>query len=238
MENNIFMREEGIVGEAENLLSSEAFGSAEDADRFEALLKEYKKMLKQMKRMVKMSDLMQSELNTLSHKLEVLSTTDALTGLFNRRHFNEMYEKDWYGTVRSQGSIAVIMMDIDYFKRYNDAYGHLQGDQCLQSVAKAIRESAKRSRDLAARYGGEEFVILLPETDTDGAARVARQVQAAVAELDIPHEESPVYKKVTLSAGIAAMKPAIGDKPDLLLSRADEALYRAKEEGRNCYRVY
>lgn len=234
--DNIFNIEEKVVYDAEELLKTNAFQLATDADNYKNLLEEYKKLLKQVTRMVKMSDLMHSELKGLSYKLEVMSNIDVLTNLYNRRFFNEMYQKEWYSAVRSKVSLAIIMIDIDYFKKYNDTYGHIQGDKCLKAVAEAIQKAAKRPRDIVVRFGGEEFVILLPESDIDSAAHVASDVLSNVDELCLPHTASKLYGKVSVSIGIAAAIPAKDDVPDLLLHMMDEALYRAKGDGRNCFR--
>jgi diguanylate cyclase (GGDEF)-like protein len=186
--------------------------------------------------MDKMSDLMHSEVKVLSYELEKMSNIDVLTNLYNRRFFNEMYQKEWYSALRSKASLAIIMIDIDYFKKYNDTYGHLQGDKCLKAVAEAIQESVKRPRDIVVRYGGEEFVILLPESSIDGAIHIAKTVLSNVEALILSHVASPLYGKVSVSIGVAALIPTNDNIPDLLLHTMDEALYRAKGDGRNCIR--
>ena len=234
--DNIFNNEEKVVQEAEELLNNNVFTSTSDSDIYKNLLEEYKKLLKQIMRMVKMSDLMHLELKGLSYNLERMSNIDVLTDLYNRRFFNEMYQREWYSALRSKVSLAIIMIDVDYFKKYNDTYGHIQGDKCLKAVAEAIQKSVKRPRDIVVRYGGEEFVILLPESDKDGAAHIASTVLSSVDELDLLHLASPVYRKVSVSIGIAAVIPTYNDVPDLLLHMMDDALYRAKKDGRNCFR--
>jgi len=127
----------------------------------------------------------------------------------------------------------VILSDIDFFKYYNDNYGHQAGDDCLQKVARAINDCAHRATDLAARYGGEEFVIVLPDTDEDGAMAVSEEIRTHVKNLEIAHEKSSVSEHVTLSLGIATMVPSGDDSADDIVAMADEALYEAKESGRN-----
>lgn len=234
--DNIFSNEEKVVSEAEELLRLNDFTMPIDADKYRNLLEEYKKLLKQIMRMVKMSDMMHSELKGLSYKLEIMSNMDALTELFNRRFFNDIFQKEWYSAIRSKVSLAIVMIDVDYFKKYNDTYGHIQGDKCLKAIAEAIQKAAKRPRDIVVRYGGEEFVILLPESDINSAIHVASNVLHNVDELDIPHIGSKSYGKVSVSIGIAATTPVKEDVPDILLNMMDKALYRAKAAGRNCYR--
>lgn len=234
--DNIFDKEEKVILEAEELLNSNSLKDPWDAEKYRDLLEEYKTLLKQITRMVKMSDLMHSELKGLSYKLGIMSNMDALTGLYNRRFFIEMFQKEWHSAVRSKVSIAIVMIDVDYFKKYNDTYGHLQGDECLKAVAEAILRAANRPRDIVVRYGGEEFVILLPESGIDSAAHVAASVLKNVELLNLPHVGSPNYGKVSVSIGIASMKPVNKDVPDMLLHMMDEALYRAKADGRNCIR--
>jgi diguanylate cyclase (GGDEF)-like protein len=133
---------------------------------------------------------------------------------------------------RDQGWLTLVMADVDHFKRYNDRYGHLAGDECLKRVAAALQSAVNRPADLVARYGGEEFAVLLPETDTT-AALIAERCRELVAALAIRHEDSPVAPIVTLSCGVASVRPQAGEDPSLLVAAADRALYRAKHEGRN-----
>lgn len=235
---NIFLKEEQVVAEAEKLLSSGMIETESDKAHYQTLLDEYKRLLKQLVMLIKISDLNQYELNSLSKKLGIASKIDALTGLFNRRYFNETYQKEWLSAARTKSSLAVIMIDIDFFKKYNDRYGHLQGDECLKAVATAIRSSILRPRDMVARFGGEEFVVLLPDTDTAGAEYIAGRIIAGIGKQGIPHSDSSVSDTVTVSIGIAASIPEKNDSSNKLLDMADKALYRAKLEGRNCYRIY
>lgn len=231
---DIFIKEDEVYQEAENLLASGGFSTAQDEAHYRTLLEEYKKMLKQMKSLVRISDLMQGELKVLSRKLETMSNIDSLTGLYNRRFFNEAYQREWLSAIRSGDALAVLMIDIDHFKRYNDTYGHLLGDQCLQAVATAVQKAVRRPRDLVARYGGEEFVILLSETDETGACRIAEQVLTNVKELAILHAAGSLDGMVSVSIGVTATIPSNEVLSDDLLKKADEALYRAKNNGRNC----
>jgi len=176
-----------------------------------------------------------NRLDDMNRELVRLSTVDALTGIANRRRFDEVLYKEWRRAMRRQYPISLLMCDIDYFKQYNDAQGHQAGDECIRNVARAIEESLKRPGDLVARYGGEEFAAVLPDTDFDGAQMVAEHVRSAVAELGIPHGRSSVASRVTLSVGAACMIPKRGSPAagDELLEGADKALYAAKSAGRN-----
>lgn len=172
-------------------------------------------------------------LQRANEELERLSRTDSLTGLANRRHFDEVLEAEWARMRREKQSCSLLMGDVDFFKRYNDTYGHQAGDQCLASVARVIRSQLKRSGDLAARYGGEEFATILLNTPSDGAQHVAETIRVAVEQLGLPHSASSVADHVTISLGVASLVPEGDLLPVELIRRADGALYRAKEAGRN-----
>lgn len=172
------------------------------------------------------------ELEAMARRLEVLSNLDGLTGLPNRRFFDETSRQEWRRARRQEKPLALLMIDIDFFKNFNDAYGHLEGDACLRSVARAVREALKRPADVPARFGGEEFVALLPDTDLEGARNIAEDIANRVRRLAIPHETSSVCEVVTVSIGVAAGLPR-ESAPNALLAAADQALYRAKSEGRN-----
>lgn len=173
------------------------------------------------------------ELEEANQKLLILSNTDGLTGIANRRHFNEMLNEEWRRAARFGQLIAVVMLDIDLFKNYNDHYGHLAGDECLRQVAGVLKANARRSGDFCARYGGEEFVLILPGFTGEQAEGLAELIRGALENLAIAHEKSP-YGLVTVSIGVAA---GIPDKkyatPEQLLKTADDAMYLAKSRGRN-----
>ena len=172
-------------------------------------------------------------LHQANNELERLATIDGLTLVANRRFFNERFKEEWRRLAREGFPLSVIMSDVDFFKLYNDRYGHLLGDDCLRAVAGAIRKNATRPADLVARYGGEEFVILLPNTPSRGALRVAELMRKEVEGLRIPHGPSPINDYVTLSLGIATVVPDADSDPTGLIEAADNALYEAKEQGRN-----
>ncbi|RCX30725.1 GGDEF domain-containing protein [Thioalbus denitrificans] len=176
---------------------------------------------------------MLAQLHDANTQLRRLSDRDGLTGIPNRRRFDTAYANLSKLARRHSRPLAVIMMDIDFFKAYNDTYGHLQGDDCLKRVAHAIERVAHRTGDVVARYGGEEFVAVLPETDAPGALRIAERMQAAVADLAIEHRSSTVAGHVTVSMGVAASGPEHPLDPEALVDTADQALLRAKRSGRN-----
>ncbi|MDO9092807.1 MAG: diguanylate cyclase [Rubrivivax sp.] len=165
--------------------------------------------------------------------LRSLAFIDGLTGVANRRRFDENLQAEWRHCRRGTGPLTLIMIDIDHFKRFNDQYGHQAGDACLQQVAAVIKQCLGRSHDLVARYGGEEFVCLLPDCSPAGAARKAEALRQAVAALGIPHETSSVAATVTVSLGVATCTPDANASADQLLAAADAALYAAKTGGRN-----
>ncbi|VXC84478.1 Diguanylate cyclase with PAS/PAC sensor [Pseudomonas sp. 8Z] len=173
-----------------------------------------------------------SERLQLEEKLQRLSQLDGLTGLYNRRYFDQQLHALWRRQWRDAAPLALLMADIDYFKPYNDTLGHLAGDDALRRVGEALRGSLQREGDVACRYGGEEFVIILPGTDHMGAEQIAARLQSAITELQIAHPISP-FERLTLSIGIAAAEPVDDDRPGALLERCDQALYSAKREGRN-----
>ena len=165
--------------------------------------------------------------------LRELSFLDGLTGIANRRRFDEALLREWRRCARSHLPLSLVMLDVDHFKAYNDHYGHQAGDECLRAVAHVLAEQTKRPGDLVARYGGEEFVCLLPETDEDGAVLVAERLREAVARQRLPHALSPVAEHVTISLGVATALPVADAPPDSLSQAADQLLYEAKRAGRN-----
>jgi diguanylate cyclase (GGDEF)-like protein len=169
--------------------------------------------------------------------LEQISMLDGLTGIPNRRYFDEQLNKERGRALREKKPLSVLMMDIDHFKSYNDNYGHGAGDECLQRVARTLIESLPRPTDLIARYGGEEFVALLPGTDAKGAGEVAERLRKAVVDLGVKHEHSSTAGVVTLSLGTNTLdEPFEAQETSSLLKKADEALYAAKESGRNRFK--
>ncbi|VXD25495.1 Diguanylate cyclase (GGDEF) domain-containing protein [Planktothrix serta PCC 8927] len=177
-------------------------------------------------------------LKQANFKLQKLAFIDSLTALGNRRYFDEQLPRTWRQMARNKQFLSLIICDLDYFKTYNDTYGHPAGDLCLKQVAHAIHRAVKRPGDLVFRYGGEEFVIILPETPLDGAIQVAKNIQLEVEQLHLLHTHFSIYQKITLSFGISCQSPAPNTSPTALIIQADQALYDAKTQGRNTYAVY
>ena len=173
------------------------------------------------------------ELARMNDSLREQSSMDSLTGIPNRRSFDAAFEREWNHAVRSSKPLALILGDVDHFKRYNDTYGHQRGDECLKAVAGAMRTAARREVDVVARYGGEEFAMLLPDTPAVSALLVAGRVLEAVRGLRLPHESSSTSDHVTMSLGVCATVPAVAQRPEELVKAADQALYDAKSRGRN-----
>jgi len=172
-------------------------------------------------------------LKVANERLELESNTDWLTNLANRRSFERMLAQEWNRAIRTGLPIGLIILDVDYFKRFNDRYGHQAGDGCLLALARALTRTARRAGELVARYGGEEFVLLLPNTTVTRALRVASQIQLGVWSLSMPHSDT-APGIVTCSLGVACVTASKQLTSDELLRRADLALYRAKRSGRNC----
>lgn len=171
-------------------------------------------------------------------ELQQISMLDGLTQITNRRHFDECLHCEWQRMMKIGRPLSLILCDVDYFKLYNDNYGHQMGDLCLKRVAKAISDMVERAGDVVARYGGEEFIILLPNTCADEAMIYAEKVRMAIQQLELPHMVSDVSHFVTLSIGVASLVPNKNMSPESLIAAADKALYKAKYLGRNCvYKV-
>jgi diguanylate cyclase (GGDEF)-like protein len=176
-----------------------------------------------------------SQIVKLTETLKKKSNIDELTQIANRRFFDETLHREWLRSRRFKSPLSLIMCDIDYFKLYNDTYGHQAGDICLKKVAKALQEVAKRPEDLVARYGGEEFVIILPEVPSEGAAVVAEQAREAVESLKIKHSSNDIAEHVTISLGVATRTLTQVSAENGLIESADRALYASKENGRNIF---
>ena len=170
-----------------------------------------------------------------TRQLQSIAEKDGLTMIANRRRFDAFFDLEWRRSNRDKTPVTIVMIDIDFFKAYNDYYGHLQGDECLKQIAKVIDINCRRPADIAARYGGEEFAVILGNTDQKGGIQLAEKIRRKIEGLGIPHEKSVISDYVTISLGIATMIPSNEDRSDQLIKRADEQLYRAKELGRNQY---
>jgi diguanylate cyclase (GGDEF)-like protein/PAS domain S-box-containing protein len=174
-------------------------------------------------------------LQRANRELERLASQDGLTKLSNRRSFDESLESEWRRQMRDQKPLSLILCDVDFFKNYNDHYGHQAGDVCLRSVAEAIHQCVNRVGDVCARYGGEEFAVIMPATDANGAWHIAQNIRSKLSEMQIAHSQSTAAPYVTISCGIACLYPHHPEsKLQKLIELADQALYRAKQQGRNC----
>ncbi|BDQ33643.1 diguanylate cyclase [Pseudodesulfovibrio portus] len=200
-------------------------GKTELRARVRSALQLRREMIKRMLR--------ERELERLARKLERMSNLDGLTGLANRRCFDDTLVREWVRNGREDHPLGLLMIDIDHFKLYNDALGHVDGDTCLRKVADALTQATRRPADLVARYGGEEFAIILPNTDFEGAQSVADNIHDNLASQNIRHPDSTVGGCVTVSIGVASGVPTCGTTPEHLVHAADRALYQAKQSGRN-----
>ncbi len=176
----------------------------------------------------------EDKLIQLQKELEELSFKDALTNIANRRMFDSILNREWASAQRSKTPIAVILLDIDFFKEYNDHYGHIKGDDCLKQVAQILNTVATRPRDFLARFGGEEFVLVLTETDEISAIKIAERCRSEIIERNIPHAESKINTMLTISAGISTITPSSNTDQKEFIKHVDMLLYKAKLNGRNC----
>ncbi|MDB2562941.1 GGDEF domain-containing protein, partial [Sulfurimonas sp.] len=175
------------------------------------------------------------KLKRLNKKLENVSYTDSLTSMHNRRYFNLVYERELKRAKRTHSHITFMMLDIDYFKQYNDTYGHIEGDNALKIVANVLTKTLRRPSDFVFRLGGEEFGVLLTQTDESNSAKLAREIVDAIKEEKLEHSGSAVNEFLTISIGVVCCIADDALNEDLLISRADEMLYEAKETGRDRY---
>lgn len=176
----------------------------------------------------------EAKLIDLQKELETLSFKDGLTGVANRRMFDSIMTSEWANAKLNHQPLSVIMLDIDYFKQYNDHYGHIQGDDCLKRVANILSSATRRSRDFFARFGGEEFILVLPETDEPDAINIAERCRTLICKERIPHEKSEVIPMITVSLGVGTITPTDKDDPIRFIEEVDKRLYQAKQRGRNC----
>jgi diguanylate cyclase (GGDEF)-like protein len=189
-------------------------------------------LLQRVKRLIHQSHLYQ-ELEAANEELARLAMEDSLTGIANRRRMDEYLEEEWRKSIQKRSTLSAILCDVDFFKSYNDTYGHLAGDFCLQQVTEAIKESLGQRSHLLARYGGEEFVVILPEVDSNNGLEIAEEIRKTINDLEIPHKMSAIAHHVTLSLGVAVVVAQQKYSPLRLLAKADYALYQAKTTGRN-----
>jgi two-component system chemotaxis family response regulator WspR len=180
---------------------------------------------------------LQKELEAKNIELERLSSQDGLTGIANRRIFDEFLTREWGRAVRDNKPLSLILIDIDHFKKYNDGYGHQGGDDCLRQVAQKLASAVRRPGDLVARYGGEEFAVVMPDTDLEGAKSIAASLCDGISSMKLVHAYSDTADHVTISLGVASMTPSADVGPEALIAKSDGALYKAKENGRNQFSI-
>lgn len=174
-----------------------------------------------------------TERKLAEEEIKALSMVDGLTGVANRRHFDEFLSKEWRRGMRSKTPISLVLFDIDHFKQYNDGYGHQTGDECLRTIGRLLRFFGNRPGDLCARYGGEEFAIILGNTELDPSTKIAQKLQNTIRDLKIPHEFSPIGPAITVSIGVSNAHPEPGQSEKILIEHADKALFAAKKNGKN-----
>jgi diguanylate cyclase (GGDEF)-like protein len=211
---------------------------AESQDQLKEVAQELVTINTHLKEEIDKRKRIESELKHYHTLLENLSVTDGLTGIANRRRFDEFLMNEWRRSVRYRTPLSLILLDIDFFKAFNDHYGHLAGDDCLRQVAMGLKEIIQRPGDLSARFGGEEFACILTVTQAKGARSLAEQIVKKIQTMNIPHKGSSVADRVTVSMGVVTIFPTVGQQPLELLQRADELLYEAKGLGRNRIRVW
>lgn len=232
---DIFEREQIILDNAVKQSNNMRKGSSFEEEEYHILVKEYGRLLKQLRRMTKIYDRATDSLNT--SKLDLLDKVnyDALTGIHNRRYLEESFGDVLKTLCAGSEILSVMMLDIDYFKRYNDTYGHSEGDECLRCIAKIIMESLTRNGDYVARYGGEEFTVILPGADESLARVIANRILENIRALNILHKNNDAAPYVTISIGATTGRVECGQTKEDYIKRADEALYISKRQGRNRY---
>ncbi len=233
--SNLFENEELFLSEIKLYIDNLGDNPFVERERFIELYNSFSRFVRQTKRTMRISDRMAGELNSQKLILADKAYIDELTGAYNRRYMNMAFESLLISSIRNGRYISVFMMDIDFFKKYNDTYGHQAGDVCLSKVSSALSAALHRTSDVLIRYGGEEFMVLLPDTDKNGAFNIAENMMKNIRELDILHEKNEAARHVTISAGITSVIPKPVNTVEQLIKTADTALYEAKHNGRNQY---
>jgi len=231
---DLFENEQKVFDNITKRLEEVKKGGSFSCEELEAFANEYGKLLKQLRKSIHFADRISNGLFKSNLTLDEKVHFDALTGIYNRRFMDDNLKRGIKSLSRSNGILSVMMLDIDFFKKYNDTYGHKMGDECLKSVAKTLFETA-RMDDCVIRYGGEEFVILLPNTDETGVGITAERLLKSVRDLGIPHRNSDVVEHVTISIGATTVKVKLTHQYMDYIQRADEALYISKNTGRDKY---
>lgn len=232
---DLFEREQKILEHAVAYLDTVEREEHCDVAEYAAVVKAYRMLLKQLRRITKLSDRTAVNLNTSKRDLQDKVHIDELTGIYNRRFFEESMGKLADELARFDNALGVLMMDVDFFKRYNDTYGHAVGDDCLRAVAGAMKESVQRPEEFVARYGGEEFVAVMPGVDEEAVRSLAQRILNQIRALEIPHAHNDAAAYVTISIGASSGVVTKERGPAAFLAAADKALYRSKHDGRNRY---
>ena len=235
MEDDLFAAEQKVLDDAIRYSHELENGMVPDTSKYDELASAYGKLLKQLRMVTKISDWTAVSLHTSMHDLLDIVHFDVMTGVYNRKYLEDSMERITKSLIRKNASLGMMMIDVDYFKKYNDTYGHSKGDVCLKGVAEAIRQSLFRPEDFVVRYGGEEFVVVLPDTDEIAVRVVANRVINNVRLLGIPHERSKAAEYVTVSVGVTVAEVTEIHDVEEYIRRADEALYYSKNSGRNKY---
>jgi len=230
---DLFDKEQKILDSASARAASVKNGMPYNIDEFETLADEYGKLLKQFRRITRFADRTAFDLFNSNADLSDKVLRDPLTGLYNRRYLEDKLAHNIKELSRASGKLSLLMLDIDFFKKFNDTYGHNEGDYCIKSVAEAFTGCVARENDFVARYGGEEFVIVLPYTDENGARLIAKRALDRVNERRIPHEKNECAGYVTVSAGVTTAYVKFNHNGEDYIKCADEALYMSKQNGRN-----
>jgi len=232
----LYRRELQILRQAEETLATVQAQGACTPEEYGALVNEYRKLLRQAQRVTRMSDRTNNSLNANRQELWNQANFDGLTGIYNRRFLDKKLEHLARELARSGAWLSLLMLDVDYFKKYNDTYGHGAGDQCLHAIAQVLPHCIRKSGDFAARYGGEEFLLCLPHAGVASGAKVVRRILSSVKELRIPHELNMAVGSdqcVTVSIGVACGRVRQADLMSSYVKLADQALYQSKQGGRN-----
>ena len=232
MELDIFINEQEILDNAQKAIADDTVITKES---YAELTKQYERLLRQLRRSTSLADKTTNELYKSNLSLEEKVHHDGLTEIYNRRYLDDSLPRIIKALSRASGELSVLMIDIDFFKNYNDTYGHAQGDTCLKKVAAQLQTSLARASDVVARYGGEEFIIILPNTNEKGARRVAERILNNIASINIPHETSDAAPYVTVSVGGTTAQVMYTQTPEDYIKRADQALYISKNNGRARY---
>jgi len=227
--------EKRILDEAVHKIIAVKNGAEFDFADYVTLTEEYGKLLDELQRTTIISDTTTVDLYENNVELTDKVYFDSLTGIYNRRYLEDSLKRIAQSLKRSGDVLSVMMIDIDYFKKYNDTYGHSEGDVCLKDIAETIQSTLLRPDDFVARYGGEEFTVVLPYTDEDGSRHIAEKILSNVKKRNIPHEKSEVADHVTLSIGFTTVRAEFPQDGDEFIKKADKALYESKQNGRNQY---